>query len=125
MKVFQMREMREAIRFACEGGQAIHLHNINHGHPLFARYPQIAHLFDQNKSRLISTARKLGVRVIKVEYDGKEAQHIDLCGKPLERALCATEQRNEAEPAEQEAACEHELDTDEQGKFCIRCYERF
>ena len=23
------------------------------------------------------------------------------------------------------AACEHELDRDEQGDFCIRCYERF
>jgi hypothetical protein len=48
---------------------------------------QIGHLFDQSKERLISTARKLGVRVIRVERDGQRGQHIDLCGKPLARAV--------------------------------------
>jgi len=45
-----------------------------------------AHLFDQDKERLIATAKWLGVRVIKVEREGKSLQHIDLCGKPLQRA---------------------------------------
>ena len=47
---------------------------------------EIAHLFDQDKTRLIATVKRLGVRVVKVEREGEEGQHIDLCGKPLERA---------------------------------------
>ncbi len=95
MKQFEMKEIREAQQFALEGGQALHLHNMNQGHPLFRRYPVIAHLFDQDKDRLIATARKLGVRVIKVGREGENGQHIDLCGKPLERAmiLCQSEVR--------------------------------
>lgn len=48
---------------------------------------QIAHLFDQDKARLVRTAKRFGVRVILVEREGTHQQHIDLCGKPLERAL--------------------------------------
>jgi hypothetical protein len=40
----------------------------------------------KDKTRLIATAKRFGVRVIKVERDGQPGQHIDLCGKPLERA---------------------------------------
>jgi hypothetical protein len=47
----------------------------------------IAHLFDQDLTRLVKTARRLGVRVIRVERSGTPKQHIDLCGKPLELAL--------------------------------------
>lgn len=86
MKIFTQREMMEAVLFSMKGGQAIHLHSFNQGHPLFKRYPLIAHLFDRDEERLISTARRLGVRVIKVERKGEQAQHIDLCGKPFERA---------------------------------------
>jgi fructose-specific phosphotransferase system component IIB len=56
------------------------------GHPLFRRYPQIAHLFDMDANRLRQTAQKLGVRVIKIERAGTDKQHIDLCGGPFERA---------------------------------------
>lgn len=91
MKRFEQNEIREAVRFAQDGGQAFHVHRINMvGHRLFRRYPEIAHLFDQNLFRLALTARKLGVRVVVVEKQGTPRQHVDLCGKPFERAkaLC-------------------------------------
>lgn len=86
MKTFQMREIAEAKQHAANGEQALHLHNITAGHPLFKRYSEIAHLLDQNKQRLIATAKRLGVRIIKVEREGTPYQHIDLCGKPLAKA---------------------------------------
>src|SRR5688572_17704211 len=94
MKRFEMMQQREAVSHSLRGGQALHVHTFNAGHPLFKRYPVIAHLFDQDKSRLIATARKLGVRVIKVEYEGESAQHIDLCGKPFERACNIAAEHN-------------------------------
>jgi hypothetical protein len=87
VKRFEQRELREAIAYAKEGGQALHVHRMNmNGHRLFSRYPEIAHLLDQDLSRLVATARSLGVRVIKVEKRQTESQHIDLCGKPFEKA---------------------------------------
>jgi len=43
MKVFQFNEIFEAYEHARLGGQALHLHTLNAGHPLFRRYPVIAH----------------------------------------------------------------------------------
>lgn len=90
IKRFEERELREAIAFAKEGGQALHVHSLNqNGHRLFRRYPKIAHLFDQDRVRLVATARELGVRVIVVDHPGTDKQHIDLCGKPFNLALSA------------------------------------
>lgn len=86
MKIFQWKQIAEAKEFAATGGQALHIHPVTAGHPLFKRYPEIAHLIDLDETRLIKTARALGVRVIKVERKGQPLQHIDLCGKPFERA---------------------------------------
>ena len=91
MKQFTAKEIFEAYEESKAGGQALHVQSINTtGHRLFARYPESAHLFDMDKERLIATVKKLGVRVIKVEREGTFRQHIDLCGKPLEKAksLC-------------------------------------
>lgn len=99
MKLFQMSEISEAIQHAKEGGQALHLHSLSRGHPLFARYPEIAHLLDMNLDRLMKTAKALGVRVIKVERKGTDRQHIDLCGKPLERARKECAYANQIDPA--------------------------
>lgn len=96
MKIFQVDEIFDAYEHAQSGQQALHLHTLTAGHPLFRRYSEIAHLFDMNKERLIATARRLGVRVIKVEREGTIKQHIDLCGKPLERARAMAE--SEARP---------------------------
>ena len=92
MKLFSEREQREAIAFAMLGGQALHevgkWATARPGCPqVFKSGTGIAHLFDQNLDRLVLTARGLGVRVIKVERPGKEGQHIDLCAKPLEKAV--------------------------------------
>jgi len=37
--------------------------------------------------RLTATARQLGVRRIVVDQEKTEKQHVDLCGKVLERAI--------------------------------------
>lgn len=86
IKRFEMRQIYEAIEYAKHGGQALHVHTLNSGHRLFRHYPVIGHLFDQNINRLIYLAYRLGVRVVKVEHEGTSKQHIDLCGKPFERA---------------------------------------
>ena len=87
IQVFAMREIQAAIEHSAQGGQSLHVHPFTQGgHKLFKRYTEAAHLFDQDVERLKKTARKLGVRVIKVEKEGTPSQHIDLCGKPLERA---------------------------------------
>lgn len=104
MKVFQQNELLAAYAFAKEGGQALHLMAGSFAYlrkdtpACFKGRRQLAHLFDQDRKRLEATARKLGVRKILVERAGDpRRQHIDLCGKPLERALAlaATEQQPE------------------------------
>ena len=93
MKAFKLREIREAIAHAAQGGQALHLMDESWAHlrpdtpNCFKGRGQIAHLFDQDKARLVATVRRLGVRVIKVEREGAPGQHVDLCGKPLALAL--------------------------------------
>lgn len=94
MIIFQQMQVNEAIACAAAGGQALHLHRIivdeRRAPQCFVRAVRrgedIAHLFDQDKDRLVKTVKKLGVRVIKIERIGTPRQHIDICGKPLERA---------------------------------------
>ena len=50
------------------------------------RGEDIAHLFDQDETRLRATARRLGVKIIQVCRPGSPSQHIDLCGQPCRRA---------------------------------------
>lgn len=98
MKTFPRRQIREAMAHAAEGGQALHLMEGSFAYlradtpSCFKGRREIAHLFDQEKTRLIATAKRFGVRVIKVERDGQPGQHIDLCGKPLERAKTLAKQ---------------------------------
>lgn len=98
MKIFEYREISQAVEFAKGGGQAIHLmpgayaYGRNDTPSCFKGRKQIAHLFDQDKARLVKTAKRLGVRVIKVEREADPGQHIDLCGRPLERALSEAKQ---------------------------------
>ena len=98
MNIFQRRELEAAIAWATAGNQALHLMEGSFAYlqkrtpSCFKGRKQIAHLFDNDESRLIATARRLGVHVIKVERRGwKEGQHIDLCGKPLETAILEAE----------------------------------
>lgn len=95
-----MRQLAEAEAFAAGGGQALHLHNVivdrSKAPSCFVRAvdrgEDIAHLFDQDHERLVATAKKLGVRVIQIEYMGQPRQHIDLCGGPLKKALALCEE---------------------------------
>ena len=93
MKTFQEKELHDAYAYAAQGGQALHLMSGRYAYlradtpSCFKGRDQIAHLFDQNKDRLIATARKCGVRVIRVERERTHRQHIDLCGGPLAKAL--------------------------------------
>lgn len=95
MMPFGTMEVEEAVAHAVAGGQALHLHRII---PDRATAPRcfvqavdrgepIAHLFDQDRERLITTARMLGVKVIYIDRANTPNQHIDLCGGPLLRLL--------------------------------------
>lgn len=112
MRKFEMKEIREAIAYSNRFGQALHIHTINTGHRLFKRYPVIGHLFDLNKERLRKTAIRLGVRVIKIEHENTSKQHIDLCGKPFNRAVA------EAEPYTPCYVIPHLYDKD---GLCLHC----
>ena len=107
MKRFEQRELRAAYAHAVTGGQALHVCDakafVRDDSPnCFKQSPQFAHLFDQDHPRLVRTARRFGVRVIKVEHPGTERQHIDLCGRPLARAIaqCIADANDAAVAAE-------------------------
>jgi hypothetical protein len=92
VKFFEQRELKAAFLHAEQGGQALHLCRsaqfVGPSAPAcFKRSKQFAHLIDHDVDRLMATARRLGVRVVKVERGGRPGQHVDLCGKPLERAI--------------------------------------
>lgn len=87
MKLFQWDEIFAAYDYAKTGGQALHVHEFTQsGHNLF-RNRQAAHLFDQDVMRLEQTAKNLGVKAIKIEHPHTHHQHIDLCCRPLEKAI--------------------------------------
>ena len=90
MKLFEERQLMEAYAHAEQGGQSLHLFTdpgIWPGAPnCFKRSRKAAHLLDYDEQRLIATARRLGVRVIRIGRKGRRGQHIDLCGKPLQKA---------------------------------------
>jgi hypothetical protein len=91
MKSFEFGEVVEAMKHAAEGGQALHLFDprpfCKPSTPnCFKRAKEAGHLFDQNLERLRKTAMILGVRVVKVDRLSQKGQHVDLVGKPLERA---------------------------------------
>lgn len=97
---FEERELHEARAHAMAGGQALHMMSGRYAYlrpdtpNCFKGRGQIAHLFDQSIPRLAATAKKLGVRVIKIERASTPSQHIDLCGKPLARALALCPNNN-------------------------------
>lgn len=102
MKIFLQHELRAAYAHARAGGQALHVCAtqpfIRSGTPLcFRQSKQFAHYFDQNLDRLTATSRRLGVQVVLVEYPGLERQHVDLCGKPLRRAIAMAQEIIEQE----------------------------
>lgn len=88
----------EAMDHADEGGIALHVwkpprHNGRSTWPggrvpdCFARSRSWAHLFCRDAKTLNRIARRLGVRKIIVSRPGRRGQHVDLCGRPLQRAV--------------------------------------
>lgn len=70
MKLFQQNEIFKAYAYAAGGGQALHLFDWPGASPgaprCFKGAKQGGHLIDRNRERLITTAKSLGVRVIKL-----------------------------------------------------------
>lgn len=92
MKFFAQKDLKQAYLHAEAGGQSLHLCRsaqfvTSDAPACFKRSKQFAHLIDHDVDRLIATARRLGVRAIKVERGGRSGQHIDICLRPLEKAL--------------------------------------
>lgn len=94
--IFDQRESKYAFKAAMDhadaGGQALHIweptEQWKRRAPLvFRQTTPWAHLIDRDKDRLIATARRYGVNVVKVGRAGERGQHIDLCGAPLRRAM--------------------------------------
>ena len=90
MKLFRERQLLDAYEHARLGGQALHIFSDPGIYPdcpnCFKKGREAAHLIDYDLRRLIKTAKGLGVRIIKIGRKGQRGQHIDLCGKPLQRA---------------------------------------
>ena len=106
MKIFATMKLREAYAYAAAGAQALHVCDsakfvTSDAPACFRRSRQFAHLFDQDRARLAATARRLGVRVVLVEYPGTPRQHVDLCGQPLARAIAEAHQDEVAAMVEQ------------------------
>jgi hypothetical protein len=92
-QVFQALELREAVSHAQAGGIAVHLHKIVFPHSpkcfkdAVKRGEYIAHVFGLDKQELARLGRQMGVRVIYIDKEGTERQHIDMCGAPLRKLL--------------------------------------
>lgn len=91
MRLFSWRQIEEARDFAEAGGQALHVYpsklaNKKSAPLCFKNTDQWAHLFDQDKERLVKTVRRLGVRKVVIHGMGRD-QHVDLCAGPLRRAI--------------------------------------
>lgn len=94
MRFFERRQYREALAHAAQGGQALFIHAW-HGQSrirCFDGAPFIGKLFDQDRERLMATVRRLGVRVVAVDRAGQPEQHVDLVGRPLQRAKAEAEE---------------------------------
>ncbi|MGD1001057.1 MAG: hypothetical protein ABSA67_10215 [Candidatus Brocadiia bacterium] len=90
MKRFSSREILQGIEYAKSGGQALHVWKGCWPNPkprCFKDGEPWGHLLDQDAGRLLLTALHLGVKMVKISNPGKQTQHVDLCGRPLERAM--------------------------------------
>jgi len=90
VKVFDSAHLRDGLAFVAAGAQALHVWRVAWAGTkprCFVDGRLWGHLMDRDEARLVRTARRLGVCKIKVDRLGKRGQHIDLCGRPLERAI--------------------------------------
>lgn len=95
LRVFEFREIEEAVAYAAAGGFAVHLHRVIVNRAKAPRCfvqavdrgEDIAHLFGQDEPALVALVRRLGVKVVVVERRGTPNQHVDLVGGPLRKAI--------------------------------------
>ncbi len=100
MKLFPERKIFQAMQYAQAGGQALHLQEtiaaFKKNAPKCFKSKRIwGHLLDDDRTRLEATARRLGVRVVKVERPGARGQHVNLCGVQLLTAIRECKASNE------------------------------
>jgi hypothetical protein len=94
-RLFTTYEVEAAVAHALSGGIALHIHAVipdrNKAPKCFVsavdKGEPICHMFCADRDALVATAKSLGVNVIKIDRDGTDRQHIDLCGGPLKRAF--------------------------------------
>lgn len=96
MKQFDSADIFEAYKHVDAGGQALVVSNHSaevypNAPKCFCRAKRFAHLIDNDKERLTATAKQFGVRRVVIGRRGRRGQHVDLCLKPLERAIEAAE----------------------------------
>lgn len=99
MKHYTARsQFKQAVADAENGSQALFTHTwgLAAGPQCFQAAKVIGKLFDQDASRLEETARTLGVRRVKIDRLGHPWQHVDLVGKPLERAIVQASEGGQA-----------------------------
>ena len=86
------------------GGQAVEMwdksYTLGPRTPICFRGKNFVKLYDQDEQRLIATARRLGVKVIKVDRPGQQSQHIDLVGGPMRILLAQCVKHQEPEEKE-------------------------
>jgi hypothetical protein len=92
VKLFAGQNNPEAIGHAAAGGQSLEqwpawVTRLIPTAPRCFRGRPFAKLYDQDADRLRATARRLGVRVVKIDRPGRPEQHVDLVGGPMRKAL--------------------------------------
>ena len=91
MKLYRRREeLSIAMGEADSGMQSLFIHSWVGGPEApvcFRGLRMIGKLFDNDCVRLEQTAKRLGVKKIKIDRRGKAGQHVDLVGRPLQKAM--------------------------------------
>lgn len=98
LPLHRFENIREAMDYAEAGGLALHVwqpprrdgESTWPGERVprcFRRSRRWAHLFCRNETRLVDFALSVGVKRLRVGKRGERGQHVDLCGRPLERAV--------------------------------------
>jgi len=91
LKQFGTKQLVEAIAWAKEGHEALHVYRPGQLQPsrldAFNNSATWGHLFCQDREALIIAARHFGVQRVVIHHQGSDRQHVDLCGRPLELAI--------------------------------------
>jgi len=72
MTIFPLALEADALAFAAAGGQALHVLGVSPGR-----------LYDQDLPRLVTTARRYGMRDVRVHRTSTPRQHVVIIGLPL------------------------------------------